>query len=123
MSELIKKRFTKYVSVGLVNTVVHWLSFALIYSLGISQSVANFSAFLIAVTFSFFVNARFTFKSSVTSRKYLLYTAFLGALALLMGKISDMANFYPLMTLVAFSATSLVLGFLFSHYVVFKRAE
>ncbi|MCG6408379.1 GtrA family protein [Vibrio fluvialis] len=123
MSELIKKRFTKYVSVGLVNTVVHWLSFSLIYSLGVSQSVANFSAFLIAVTFSFFVNTRFTFKSSVTSKKYLLYTAFLGALALLMGKISDMANFYPLMTLVAFSAASLVLGFLFSHYVVFKRAE
>ncbi|MBY7997535.1 hypothetical protein KW438_19160 [Vibrio fluvialis] len=59
----------------------------------------------------------------MTSRKYLLYTAFLGAVALFMGKISDMANFYPLMMLVTFSATSLVLGFLFSHYVVFKRAE
>jgi hypothetical protein len=48
------KLFTRYVSVGVVNTALHWLCFgALMHFLDANQTVANVVAFCIAVTFSF----------------------------------------------------------------------
>ena len=117
----MKLILSKYASVGVFNTMIHWLVFAFLYSLGSSQSISNFVAFLVAVTFSFFVNAKFTFKAKVTSKKYLMYTVFLGTVSILMGKISDVIHLNPLFTLVLFSGTSLVIGFLYSRYVVFKE--
>lgn len=35
--------------------------------------------------FSFYVNARFTFKQSTTTRRYLLYVGFMGLLSILTG--------------------------------------
>ena len=55
--------FSKYVSVGVLNTAIHWIVFGACWSMGASQSIANLIAFVIAVTFSFCVNARYTFGS------------------------------------------------------------
>ncbi|MCW2484130.1 GtrA family protein, partial [Candidatus Symbiopectobacterium sp. NZEC135] len=58
------KLFTKYVSIGIINTVIHWAVFgALVYLAAYDQSVGNLIAFLVAVTFSFFANAKFTFQA------------------------------------------------------------
>ena len=91
------KLFVRYTSVGVINTLLHWLVFAILFFAGASQTIANLAAFCVAVTFSFFVNARWTF-----------------------GKLADRAHINPVITLVAFSAISLVFGFIYSRFIVFR---
>jgi len=59
------KLFARYASVGMINTAIHWIFFIIIHWLGANQAMSNMLAFLIAVTFSFFANARFTFKKKL----------------------------------------------------------
>lgn len=121
---IMLKLFTKYVSIGVINTLIHWLVFAIcLYILSASQAIANFSGFAIAVSFSFFANARFTFNSSASISRYLLYVGFMGALSFAVGWIADMCAFPPVVTLVTFSAISLVTGFIYSRYIVFRDAK
>ncbi|MDH2065990.1 GtrA family protein [Pantoea sp. GD03673] len=112
--------FAKYMTVGMVNTLIHWLTFFIGLSLGLLQSTANLIAFCIAVTFSFFVNARWTFRQRATTWRYILYAVFMGAMAFSVGFLADRFGLYPIITLIASSAISLVCGFLFSRFVVFK---
>ncbi|MGL9735400.1 MAG: GtrA family protein [Symbiopectobacterium sp.] len=65
------KLFSQYVSVGVLNTGIHWSCFAALFSLiGLNQSLSNFVAFCVAVTFSFIANAKCTFKANVTTSRY-----------------------------------------------------
>ncbi len=115
------KVFLKYASVGVVNTIIHWAVFGVLVLIGCSQAISNLIGFAVAVTFSFFVNAKVTFKSSISGKRYVLFVCFMGLLSYLMGRVSDVCDIHPLITLVAFSATSLVLGFLYSRYIVFPE--
>ncbi|XTZ39910.1 GtrA family protein [Salmonella enterica] len=117
------KLFARYTSVGLVNTLIHWLTFAICISLLQSnQMVANLVGFVVAVTFSFFANARFTFRSKTTTSRYMLYIGFMGALSATVGWAADRCHLPALLTLVSFSALSLVCGFIYSKYIVFREA-
>ncbi|EPR9075781.1 GtrA family protein [Cronobacter sakazakii] len=118
------KLFTKYASVGVLNTLIHWVVFAAcFYALGTSQALANFSGFVVAVSFSFFANARFTFNSSTTTTRYMLYVGFMGSLSAAVGWAADECSLPPAVTLVVFSAISLVCGFIYSKYIVFREAK
>ena len=65
------KLFSRYLSIGVLNTVIHWAVFYLILCTSdATQSLANFGAFCVAVTFSFFANARWTFNSETTTLRY-----------------------------------------------------
>lgn len=45
---------SRYISVGIVNTALHWAVFSfMVYIMKYDQAVSNVLAFLIAVTFSF----------------------------------------------------------------------
>ncbi|MEJ5066045.1 MULTISPECIES: GtrA family protein [unclassified Erwinia] len=114
------KLFARYVSVGVINTALHWTVFLIINSAGLSQALSNIVAFITAVTFSFFANARFTFKGQTTSGRFLIYTSFMGVMAAAVGKTGDFLQLPPVITLVAFSAISLVMGFFWSKYIVFR---
>lgn len=116
--------FGKYVSVGVVNTALHWLCFGgLIHFFGATQTVANIIAFCIAVTFSFFVNAKWTFKSQATSVRYFAFVAFMGAMAGITGYIADVTGAPAIITLIVFSGFSLVAGFIYSKFIVFRDAK
>lgn len=117
------KLFLRYASVGVLNTALHWATFSVIYFNGKTQAVSNFSAFCIAVTFSFFVNAKWTFKSQATTVRYLLYVLFMGILAAATGWYADRASLNPIITLIVFSAISLICGFIYSKYVVFREIK
>ncbi|HCL6625721.1 TPA: GtrA family protein [Citrobacter amalonaticus] len=115
------KLFAKYTSIGVINTLIHWVVFAFsYYSMHASQTLANLSGFIFAVSFSFFVNARFTFRSRVSTLRYLLYAGFMGALSACVGWIGDTISTPPMLTVLAFSATSLVFGFLYAKFIVFN---
>ncbi|KGD84453.1 GtrA family protein [Pantoea stewartii] len=114
------KLFTKYFSVGVINTAIHWIVFLCLLYGGANQTLANFGAFCVAVSFSFFVNARWTFKSETTAFRYMIYVLFMGSVASAVGWVSDKCSYPPLLTLIAFSAISLVCGFLYSKFIVFR---
>nr|WP_246849375.1 GtrA family protein [Rubellimicrobium arenae] len=110
--------------VGVLNTALHWSVFLALVSLGgAGQGLANLLAFVCAATFSFFVNAKFTFQSEPDLIRYLGYVGVLGALAYLLGTAAQKVVLPPLVTLAAFSAMSLVIGFLYSRFIIFREAR
>ncbi|HAU5602564.1 TPA: GtrA family protein [Citrobacter koseri] len=118
------KLFSRYVSVGVVNTAIHWLCFVgLLHFFGASQAISNVTAFCVAVTFSFFANAKFTFNSQATTGRYIAFVVFMGVMAMLTGLIADQLKAPPILTLVAFSAFSLIAGFIYSKFIVFRDAK
>lgn len=115
------KQFSRYFSIGILNTGIHWIVFSILYYLfTIGQANSNLTAFIVAVTFSFFMNAKFTFKQQISSFKFVSYTCFMGLLSYITGLLSDSFNLPALVTLVGFSGISLVCGFLYSKFIVFK---
>lgn len=118
------KLFARYTSIGVVNTLIHWVVFAIcLYVFNTSQALGNLAGFVVAVSFSFFANARFTFKSSTTTMRYMLYVWFMGALSATVGWTADKSGLAPLITLIVFSAISLVCGFIYSKFIVFRDAK
>ncbi|AAZ18500.1 bactoprenol-linked glucose translocase (flippase) [Psychrobacter arcticus 273-4] len=116
------KLFGRYFSIGILNTAIHWMVFAvLVLFLDRSQAMANFTAFCVAVTFSFFANSKWTFKASATLSRYLIFVVFMGFIAVILGYIADTIKLPGLVTLVSFSIISLFLGFIYSHFIVFKE--
>ena len=115
--------FKRYISIGIINTLMHWAIFYILLLRGFNQKQANLLAFLTAVTFSFFANAKFTFKSNLTFTKYLLYVAFMGLMALTIGAAGDKAQLPSIITLIIFSSISLIVGFYFSKLAIFKESR
>ncbi|MBD1554986.1 GtrA family protein [Pseudomonas typographi] len=116
------KAFVRYACVGAANTCIHWSLFlGLVYLAGRGQASANVLAFLAAVTFSYFVNARWTFRTAVSWRRYLYFTCFMAGMAAASGWVAQRLMWPPLLTLCLFSAASLVLGYRYAHGVVFKQ--
>lgn len=116
--------FARYTSIGVLNTLIHWMIFAVcFYGFHTNQTLANLTAFIVAVSFSFFANARYTFRTSTSVIRYLLFVAFMGALSAAVGWTADLQTLPPLVTLVAFSAISLVCGFVYSRFIVFRDAK
>lgn len=117
------KLFARYISVGFVNTLIHWITFAICVEHGQPQSLSNFLAFCAAVTFSFFANAKFTFNAEATTIRYMMYVFFMGMVAVIIGVYADRLSIPPVATLVVFSAISLVFGFIYSKYIVFRETK
>ena len=113
--------FIKYLSVGIINTMLHWVVFAwLVYKESFSQATSNLCAFSIAVTFSYFANSYMTFDKKPTTSRYIAFVAFMGVLSYASGLLADRVNLTPILTLVTFSAISLIVGFFYSKLIVFK---
>ncbi|MGX5098837.1 GtrA family protein [Enterobacter cloacae] len=113
--------FIRFISVGVVNTAIHasvFLFTCFLFSL--PQSLANVIAFFVAASFSFVANATWTFKKKRTLRKYLLFMMTMACLAWSTGKLAEVIGLPALFTLLTFSFISMVLGFLFSKYYIFK---
>ncbi len=117
----MKKQFLSYALIGCLNTAIHWGIFAVAFwGLHWQQALSNLSGFIVAVTFSFVANLKITFKSQGSVLRFFSFSTFMACLSWLIGYISDTMQLSPLFTLVTFSGVSLVLGFLFSKYIVFK---
>lgn len=118
------KLFARYTSIGVINTLIHWVVFVIcIYAFHTGQALGNLAGFVVAVSFSFFANARFTFKSSTSTMRYMLYVGFMGSLSAAVGWAADKSGLAPIITLILFSAISLVCGFIYSKFIVFRDAK
>lgn len=115
------RSFYHYGIIGIINTGIHFFVFILFTKvLHISQIFSNLIAFLVAVTFSYYANSKFTFQAKKSLTKYLLYIFCMGTLSVVIGYLGDIYKLYPVITFIIFSATSLILGFLLSKYLIFR---
>lgn len=113
--------FRKYFNVGILNTLIHWGIFYIAYMLTDIQSISNFMGFFIAVSFSYIFNSLYTFKQKTSPKKYIIFLLFMSVFSFSLGYISDITKMQPIFTLIVFSSLSLVVGFVFSKFVVFKE--
>ena len=124
LSSFLNIIFLRFAIVGILNTAIHWAIFALCISLlDFKQSMSNLAGFMVAVTFSFFTNAKVTFASPVSISRYVRFTLFMGMLAYGIGFIAERFSAPPVFTLIIFSGVSLVLGYLFSRNFVFQEEQ
>lgn len=65
--------FAKYMTIGVLNTLINWCVFVICVKNGQSHSLSNSIAFSVAVTFSFFANAKWTFSAEATTIRYMMY--------------------------------------------------
>jgi putative flippase GtrA len=116
--------FSRFVSVGLLNTLIHWSSFLVLHAvMGFSQALSNLAAFCLAVSFSFYANAHYTFKAKATGSRYLQFVGLMGLLSLCVGYAADRLALPGLITLIVFSTISLVCGFFYSKCFIFRERE
>ena len=111
----------RYAVTGGLNTAVHWCVFAALVWAGSPQSFANLSGFVVAVTVSFFINARWTFNARPSLKRYTAMVLTMGLLSFVVGSAADRLSLHPLVTLVGFSLISLVIGFLIAKFIVFRE--
>lgn len=112
--------FIKYIFVGVLNTVVHWVVFYGLYILNVKQYLGNFIGFCCAVIFSYIINAKYNFQSKQSLRGFSLFFCLMGGLNLGVGGLADNLNLLPFYTLVISSGLSLFFGYILSRYFVFK---
>lgn len=113
--------FLRYSLTGILNTSIHWTLFFLSFTLfGCSQAGSNAVAFIFAVTVSFFINARWTFSQPVSLKRYVMWISAMALMALGTGWGGDLLVLDPFVTLIVFSAISLILGFLVAKRFVFR---
>lgn len=113
--------FLRYAVTGGLNTAVHWMIFVLLVWLGNPQSISNLCAFLVAVTLSFFLNAQWTFKTRTSIKGYVVMVLTMGTLSFVLGAVADALSLHPIVTMVGFSAVSLVIGYLIAKFIVFRE--
>ncbi|SEJ15336.1 GtrA family protein [Pseudomonas sp. NFACC07-1] len=115
------KGFFSYFLVGLANTLIHWqIFFVLRVAFGFNQAMSNFTAFCVAASFSFYVNALYTFEAKTSALGYVFFLCIMGALSFIVGYLGDRWYVHGLLTVAVFSLLSLVIGFLLSRFVVFR---
>jgi putative flippase GtrA len=116
--------FANYALVGIANTVIHWqLFFILRIGFGLSQAYSNLGAFCAAASFSFYVNALYTFAIPTSLRRYLKFMLCIGSLSFAVGKLGDQMQLPSVVTVTVFSVASLVTGFLISKWLVYRVRE
>ncbi|WP_248802702.1 GtrA family protein [Pseudomonas sp. MWU13-2100] len=115
------KHFSTYVYIGALNTLIHWGVFLTLHGImSVRQVVSNVCAFVVAVTFSFYANSRYNFKRAASWPRYLSFIGFMASLSFIIGWLGDGLAWPSVVTLFVFSGVSLVVGYFYSRYVVFR---
>lgn len=114
-------QFLRYGLIGLANTGIHFCVFWLIFIYLDSQAVGNLCGFLVAVSFSFFMNSRFTFKKQPTIGRFIKMALLMSGLSYGSGFVGDSLNVHPIVTFVGYSALSYIIGFLLTKNFVFSE--
>lgn len=121
MNTIRLREFLRYGLVGIANTLVHAAVFFVLVNLGQAQSISNLAAFFVAVTFSFFMNAKFTFRQRPTLTKFLKMTLVMSFLSFGSGWLGDYLTINPIITFLVYCALSYILGFLLFRFFVFSK--
>ncbi|WP_025112419.1 GtrA family protein [Pseudomonas sp. H1h] len=115
------KGFPALTVIGVADALIHWqVFFVLCSAVGLTQAASNFAAFCVATAFSFYVNMLYTFDSKTSVFGYLLFICLMGGASFGVGSVADSRSWHGLLTVTAFSALNLTLGYCFFHFVLFR---
>jgi putative flippase GtrA len=120
-------QFIRFALIGVVNTLIHYGVFMLLYAIGLFHLLASVTGFLCAVTNSFIMNKRWTFKTQGTSRKqeftkfFLVNLVSLGVNVVSMLVFIEVLNVAPPLAQLLTIGLTLVVNFTGTKYWVFKR--
>lgn len=107
--------------IGVINALIHWqFFFVLTIAADLSQAISNLVAFCVAVTFSFYAHALYTFESKAMVFGYLLFSAGMGVVSYGVGRIADLWQVHGLVTVTSSWLLYLIGEFIFSRFVVFR---
>ncbi len=110
-----------YSIIGVINTVVHLCVFIAVVRIGHTQAFSNLCAFFVAVTVSYVLNARFTFKTRPKISQYCRMVFSMAVISWFFGYIGDTYQLQPSMTFLIYCVINPMIGFLISKYIVFSK--
>ena len=109
-----------YGVIGVINTAVHFAVFWCAVTSGASQAVGNALGFTVAVSVSFLLNARFTFRRTPTWRRFLRMYSSMLLVSWGFGWLGDAFELPPWVTFVVYCGINPVIGFVVTKYFVFR---
>ena len=127
-----------YLVFGVLTTIVSWLSYALFVHIGIDINISNALSWICGVLFAFVTNKWFVFMSRTVTLKVLLYELgsffsariVTGVIAIVLfpilyaiGLNQSMFNTDGFLAKMVTSAIEIVLNWVFSKYIVFRRKK
>lgn len=115
------KQFICFCLIGLINTAIHFIVFISLLKFIPYQSIDNFVGFTFGLLFSFFTNAKFTFKQKATKYKFLKMLIVSGSLSFIFGVIGDFFCLNPILTFVLYIIINPIFSFLFIKKIVFNE--
>lgn len=122
--KVLWKGFYSYAVIAVANALIHWqIFYVLTVAAELSQAISNLVSFCVAATFSFYVNALYTFDNKVAMLGYLLFLGFMGVVSYRVGRIADLWQLHGLVTVTSFWLLNLIGEFFFSRFVVFRGGE
>lgn len=113
--------FTRYALVGFFNTAIHAISYFFLIFQGHPQKTSNLAAFLLAVSASYLLNIKFTFRAKPNIIEYIIYSVSMGSLSYFLGYIGDYLMLPSIVSFIAFCSVSLTIGFNLSKFVFVKE--
>lgn len=114
------KQLLQYGLIGIANTMIHGIVFFLLLDL-FTQAISNLFAFFAAVSFSFYMNAIFTFKERPTPVRFLKMVFFMAICSYGFGFMGDYCQLEPAVTIVIYFILNPFIGFIFTKFLVFKN--
>lgn len=108
-----------YGLIGILNTGIHFVVFWFVLKICLYQSLANLMGFLVAVTFSFVMNAKYTFKARPTRMRFLKMVVLMALVSLVFGAIGDYFRMNPLLTFGVYFVLNPLIGFCVTKFLVF----
>ena len=114
-------QFFKFCVIGVLNTGIYFLVFMGLLTIFASQLIANFLGFCAGVTFSFFMNAAFTFKQKTTINKFIRMVLVSGTLSGFFGYLGDSYQWSPYMTFTLFVLVNPLISFFLTKKIVLSE--
>lgn len=130
IKKIVNRETIAYIIAGVLTTIVNFISYESLYRLGLTNLTANAIAWVIAVTFAYFVNKKQVFlsKSESVSDEARKMSKFFGARLITLGVeqagmyiFVDVLGFYRLLVKAVIAVIVIILNYLFSKIFIFKR--
>jgi putative flippase GtrA len=130
IKKIVNRETIAYIIAGVLTTIVNFISYEGLYRLGLSNLKANAIAWVIAVTFAYFVNKKQVFlsKSSSITDEARKISKFFGArlITLVVEQAGmfifvDVFGFYRLLVKAVIAVIVIILNYLFSKIFIFNK--
>lgn len=120
-------RIVKYGSVGLINTIISYLIFYTLVSLGIHYLLASTVSFILGTIFSYIMNSNYTFSMYKSFRKFtkffIITLISLSCSLILLYFLKNLVGFDVLLAQVIVVIVRFPIVYLLMKRIVFSRAQ